>query len=610
MFTTTIARADGPNSRINVEAESRPVRATPDREPKIAPSGRHDPLIINPEKSAHRPFTFDEDGELLGTTARGQYAMPGGTAAGRLPFILQRPLQTKITSLKNNELRVATPMGDQTVKVLPGALARSKISVGAAVTITADSNAIVHMRLTNVAKPYGGVYVGALQSVGDKNVTLRFPDSTVRRFVAGAEVVQRVRTLVHKTIALQSTDGLSARALLTADQLNHLLNSMPRGRTDGSRLVALVTSTNQRSVSVMLEGGDIRTIPCDCQNILAKVGDLATGDAVIADLDRNATITSLMRYPGDGRMTGQVVSTTAGRLTLKTATGEIKSFSGSFAKSATMENGKTVTMILDSNAEVASISAPRQVPSKISAPKTAVERTGASKSTGATATVITGASSAPTRCWLRKNQARPGDKQDPARSGVNEDQAVRASHRQKLTDDAACESRVAREKTVAKSPRAVAAVPLPVAPLGCRGQDSANIFIALRHWRTQAPVDNAAVNIDGPASISLMSPPSGYIELLNVPAGTYRMRVQKIGVRESGTAVFDVRCNDAVRVQANLHTSPRIVRVVRIHKRELTFRVVDRQKAPMNCTYDRRHRSASGYYTCRVKKVPAWKKTR
>ncbi|MDQ6932251.1 MAG: hypothetical protein M3160_03640, partial [Candidatus Eremiobacteraeota bacterium] len=119
-----------------------------------------------------------------------------------------------------------------------------------------------------------------------------------------------------------------------------------------------------------------------------------------------------------------------------------------------------------------------------------------------------------------------------------------------------------------------------------------------------------------------VSPPSGYMELLDVPSGMYRVTVEKAGLRKVETADFRVNCDEGVRVQAYLQNAPRRFRVVRILKRQLVFRVVNKQKAPLNCFYgsappnDRARslektfvvKTTKGYYVCGVRKVTAWKK--
>ncbi len=189
-----------------------------------------------------------------------------------------------------------------------------------------------------------------------------------------------------------------------------------------------------------------------------------------------------------------------------------------------------------------------------------------------------------------------------------------------------CDVADVTRKPVERFPRSTPSrgLGLLTAATGCSNSNSAAIFIALRHWRSQTPVRGASVQLSGPASITLNSPPSGYIELLNVPSGTYHVSVQRSGLRDLQTGDFHIDCNEGVRVQANLQTVPRSVRFVKIPRREFAFRVVARQKAPLNCFYGSGARqeasrvlekpfvlkTATGTYVCGLKKVPTWKKQR
>lgn len=588
------------------------------------PQGPNGPLV-----SVHNGVESASTGVRIGSgeapvTVKGAFGEIGKSTSSftRQPSFLQKPLETTVTAIKNNTVTIETPQGKGTIKVPPGRLAVAGIEVGTKVTVTADNGgATVQVRAANSARAaYAGIYVGLLQSSGETYLRLRLRSGAMQTFSANRDVAHIARALNGKTIALQSSDGHSVRTLLTSQQFSSLLNSVPKpynhyigkivnttktsvtldlrngsvqnlqcsncaGRKFGSvslvrgltvyavsnrdarlvdvasvpagtRIVGQLTSANADVVSVMLASGDIATLPCQCANLFAGLGNLAPGEPIIADLDQNASVASLLRYPDDGRIAGKLVEMKANRLSLQLPNGRVKSFAchclaGLIAKEVQPPVGKTVIATLNPQAEVVSITASPQP-----------------------------------RCRARK--------------GLD------------------CNDGVPKTKVVRQLPAVMPS--LNVAAAACPNSDSAGIFIMLRHWRSHTPVNGASVKLSGPASITLASPPSGYIELLNVPSGGYHLNVQKTGLRGLETSEFRVNCNEAMRVQADLQSTPRMVRVVRIQKRRLVFRVVTKEKAPLHCFYGATPnnitrtlqktfvlKTAKSYYLCGIKKVPVWK---
>lgn len=554
------------------------------------------------------------------------------------PSLIEKPLETKVTAIKDDAIVIDTPTGKGTIRVTPGRLAASGIEVGTRITVTADNgSATVRVRAASPPHtPYAGIFIGTLQSSGDTFLKLRLRGGAIETFSANRDVGRLARTLNGRTIALQSSDGRTAHTLLTSQQLNRLLNSIPKSHNDyigrivnatdsaltldlrngilqklqcsncaghklgslslvrgltvyavsdahahlldlapvatGTRIVAQLTSAKADAVSIMLASGDVATVPCACGNLLAGLGNVGLGESIIADLDQNASITSLLRFPDDGRLTGKLIDMRPHGLSLLLSNGTVKSFACECLgrlSSAKASVGKMVTATLDPEAEVVAIAA---------SPKP--------------------------RCQLPYHQPN-------------------AANQKAARNDSICDDGIPKRKTVKQIPASMPSLRV-AAVTACAQSDSGAIFIMLRHWRSRTPVGGASVKLSGPASIALASPPSGYIELLNVPLGAYHLTVQKTGLRAMETSEFDVNCNDAIRVQADLQTVRRMVRVIRIQKRQLVFRVVSKQKTPLNCFYgsfaanDVRGalektfvvRTAKGYYTCGLKKVPVWKRLR
>ncbi len=359
--------------------------------------------------------------------------------------------------------------------------------------------------------------------------------------------------------------GLAVYAM--TDPNAHLVDLVPI--PDGTQIVGQITAANPSSLSVMLASGDIATLPCACASILAGLGVVGPGDPIIADLDQHASITSLLRYPDDGRISAKLLSLKGSRISLLLSSGMVKSFgcncrTGAVAKVAKSAVGKMVRATLNPDAEVVSITVASTPAGGRSTPSTPAPR--------------------PLCSMCRNQDAKPN--------------------------------------SIGELRPSITSLGVQPSIMGCANSDSAGIFIALRHWRSQTPVLGATVNLTGAASITLASPPSGYVELLNVPSGMYRVTVQKAGLHKVQTADFRVNCEEGVRVQAYLQGAPHRFRIVRIQKRQLVFRVVNRQKAPLNCFYGSAPASdsarslentflvktAKSYYFCGVKKVTAWKK--
>lgn len=603
--------------------------------------GSSNPLRSNP-KSAQSKGTAPES-RIKGTVDR-----------ARLPTTFRKPLQATVTSITNNSVTVTTPTGPATLKLPPGSVSTSRMLVGSKITVTPNANGVsVQLRVTVAApKPYAGVYVGKVESVAGKAVSLRFRDGALRTFVANPQLLLIIKAAKGKTVALASSDGLSARSLLTSKELDHVLASIPKvqksyigrivnatasavtldlgggqlqtlqcsacaggalhgasllpgvavyvigdqqGRLlnlaaipNGTRIVGQITAAQANSVSIMLASGDIVTLPCACTTMLQTIGDINVGDPFIADLDQNAAITSLSRFPDNGQTIGQIVKISAKSLDLKLPNGQVQTFAcnclGGPFDATLLVVGNTVSVGLNSDAQIASITAP------------------AAAQAAAAPAASPNATTPATRDMRRRL---------PCAKGA---QNVSAADAQK--GHAPCSQRGQSGSIATLShggPYLGIATP---ATRGCAGQDSSNILLGVHYGRSQVPVHNAAVYVSGPASIALMSPPSGYIELRNVPPGIYRLRVQKAGFGEAGTAQFEVPCGEGVRIEANLRTLPQIVRIIRISKRQVAFHTAA-QKQPLNCAYSSKTRQRSakthrdmlvyttshGYYTCGVRKT-------
>ncbi|MDQ6933531.1 MAG: carboxypeptidase-like regulatory domain-containing protein [Candidatus Eremiobacteraeota bacterium] len=625
------------------------------------PMGPNGPLISTPGRplgantglgiGSGMPITYRNDSESTSFGRIPQAAIKGTVDAASLPATLQASLASAVTAITNDSVTIATPRGPATLRLPPGSVSRSRMIVGSKVTVIPNSNGVsVVLRLSDAApNPYGEIYVGTVQTVGRKTVTLRFRDGTAHSFAASPRLLQNIATVKGKIVALASSDGLSTRKLLTAKEINHVVNSVPtiqnryigrivnaknaaitldlgkgtlrtlqcsacagttlrgvsllpgravyaigdpQGRLvnlaaipKGTRIVGQVSAANPTSVSIMFGGGDITTLPCACTPILQGLGGITVGDPVIADLDQNATITSLTRFPDNGRVIGQVVSITAKQLDVKLPSGSVQSFTCNCLAdrfdSALLGIGNTIALSLNADAQVTSINA------ATAAPTTAVAANGTSSSMRV---------SVP--CTQR---------------GGNSTKAAGKAQ----TTNSPCADGGERASAAVPS-RGAAYVKTPMtAAEGCHGQDSSSMFIAVHDGRTQRPVKNAEVRLNGPASIALMSPSNGYVELLNIPAGTYVLKVRKTGFGEAGTAEFSVLCNEGVRVEANLRALPHVVRVIRIIRRQAASRVVTRQRQALNCVYASKapdrvakfsrsttiHKTSHGYYTCAVKKA-------
>ncbi|MDQ6825629.1 MAG: carboxypeptidase-like regulatory domain-containing protein [Candidatus Eremiobacteraeota bacterium] len=621
------------------------------------PTGPKGPLISVPSTAvgpgvrigSSGQILSNENGGLPNSGARPQRIFKGSLAGAKLPAGLAKPLQTTVTAITNDTLTVGTTGGPAVLRVPRGTAAASGIRIGSKVEITADSHAaIVHIRRTDRRPaPYAGVYVGFITEVVGKNVTLRFRDGTLRRFVADTAVLRIVKAAKGETVALASNDGLFARKLLTSKELNSVLAAIPKiqkryigriikatdsavsldlgdgtvqtlqcstcaGRTlngislvpglavyaigdpqgrltnlaaipDGTRIVGQITSSGPRSVSIMLGSGDIANLACACANVLPNLGDITVGDPIIVNLDRNASVTSLVRFPEAGRMVGQILSVTASQITLKLASGQIQSFGcnclGGLFDLGQLRIGNTVAVMLNSDAQVSSVSSPNTTAT-----------TAASIPPSQKRTVCKRWKFGPVR------QTGKGQGNSTCADGDN-------------------------NKVGAQAQLGVPASGLSSATLRCANQDSANIFVAVRHWYSQSPVSGAAVNLSGPASITVMTPPSGYFELRGVPAGKYRLSARKAGLVQTRTALFTVGCNEGIRVVANLRTLPQTVRVVRFSKREVVSGVMSTHKQSLQCIYRakaprrlaklsrgaQKYRAAHGYYTCGVRRMHSWR---
>jgi len=623
------------------------------------PTGPSGPLISSPRVpvspnsglgiGSSGPIVSNANGSRTHSDARPRETRIEGTVnTAKRPGAFQKPLQTTVTEVTNDSVTIATSAGPATLKLPPGSVARSGLLVGSKVTVVPNSNGIsVRLQLTDVTpKPFGGIYVGTVRTAAGTTVTLHFRDGAVRSFTATPRLVQMLNAVKGKTVALESSDGSLARKLLTVRELNHVLDSLPKienryigrivsatnslvvldvgkgqvqtlrcstctggalhgisllhglavyaigdpqGRLvdlapipNGTRIVGQVVSAERDAVSIMLGTGNVTTLACACATILPSLGNISVGDPIIADLDQNAGIASLTRFPDSGRLIGQVVGIDAKRLDLKLPSGQVQSFScncfGGPFDAALLRIGNTIAVILNGDAQVASINAPT-----------------ATSPTAATTSKIT----VPLPC------GRPSQKRMPS--------AGRAQTKSPCAE-------VGERNTLATSAHGRAYFGNSMTPpLGCSSsEDSSGIFIAVHDGRTHRPVRDAAVTLSGPASIALLSPASGYIELNNAPAGTYRLRVRKAGYGEAGTSEFAVSCKEGVRVDANLRTLPQLVRVIRVPKRQLALLVRQRQKQQLNCVYAPktrqqrlakmlrngvRYRTSHGYYTCGVRKA-------
>ncbi|MDQ6932783.1 MAG: hypothetical protein M3160_06370, partial [Candidatus Eremiobacteraeota bacterium] len=570
-----------------------PPRVVMDGDTPLGPSGPqgpHGPLMIMRDGNASSSVRIgsgiaspsaindgrSETGQLIVRGSRSTDPRSKGILFFARPTALfAKPLQTAVSAIKNDSITVETPSGEHSIRMPPGRLAAAGIAVGTKVTITADGNgATVHLRPVSAhPAPYAGIYVGAVQSAGQAYVTLRLRGGSVQTFSAHRDLSRIAGSLKGKTVALQSTDGRSARTLLTSQQLNAVLNSIPKARNhyigrivntttsavtldlrngslrtfqctrcaehniaslslrrgravyaltgpdaqvlnlvpipEGTRIVGQITSANSNSLSLMLASGDVATLPCACATSLAGIGDIGPGQPIIADLDQNASITALLRYPDDGRITGTLLNMKDGRVSLLLPSGTVKSFTckcgtGSIVKLVESAIGKRVSASLNPDAEVVSLTLG---PAPATRPPTPTSRPSAP---------ATGAS---------------------ARAPISPHLACTTCHDQGFTS-----------KTIGERRPAIRSIGVQPA-IGCANSNSGAIFIALRHWRSQTPVLGASVNLSGAASVTLVSPPSGYMELLDVPSGMYRVTVEKAGLRKVETADFRVNCDEGVRVQ-------------------------------------------------------------